>query len=171
MGGQPEASGTSDLPTAFSNQRPEAPVMRAAAVILFALVAACERGPQSEANLPKAPGAATPPTSTGDLPQPTPPANVTSCTVIPPEAATAAKISLPAVGSAAGWTINGSSLVCSEPGVEGAVECELAAGGIVVASQADQVYGFRNDTGAPLSITVNTQGMSCGPIGAPPSPS
>jgi hypothetical protein len=141
--------------------------MRAAAIAVVFLAVACERGPQSEANLPAAPGT----TSTGDLPQNTPPDSVTPCTIIPPETANTAKASLPSVGSAAGWAINGSSLVCSEPGPEGAVECELAPGGAAIATQADKVYGFRNDTAGPLSITVNTEGMSCGPLKTPPSPS
>jgi hypothetical protein len=144
--------------------------MRAAAFALVLLAASCERGPQSEANLPQAPGT-TPPTSTGDLPQPTPPGSVTPCTILPPETASAARASLPSIGSAAGWTINGVSLACGEPGLEGAVECELAPGGTAIASQADKTYGFRNDTAAPLSITVNSEGMSCGPLKTPASPS
>jgi hypothetical protein len=141
--------------------------MRLAAIAIIFLAVACERGAQGEANLPPAPG----PTSPGDLPPDTPPATVTPCTILPPEAANAARASLPSVGSAAGWTINGASLVCSEPGLEGAVDCELASGGTAVATQADTVFGFRNDTAAPLSITVDTEGMSCGPLKTPPSPS
>ncbi len=144
--------------------------MRIAAVAILLLAVSCERGPQAEANLPTAPGTA-PAVSTGDLPQPTPPGSVTPCTILPPEAASTARGNLPSVGGAAGWTINGASVVCSEPGVEGAVECELAPGGVAIASQGDKTYGFRNDTTAPLSITVNTEGMSCGPLKTPPSPS
>ena len=145
--------------------------MRVAAIAVVLLAASCERGPQSETNLPAAPGT-TPAVSTGDLPQPTPPGNVTPCTILPPEEAATLKSTLSSMGSAGGWTIHGTTaLVCSEPGLEGAVGCELAPGGAAVASQADKTYGFRNDTAAPLSITVNSEGMSCGPLKTPPSPS
>jgi hypothetical protein len=128
------------------------------------LLAACGPGPQDEANLPGAPGT----TVTGDVPQPTPPGSVTPCTILAPEASTAAQTALPSAGSAAGWTINGDTrLVCSEPGLGGAVGCELAPGGAVVASKADKAYGFKNDTASPLSISVNTEGMTCGPLQAP----
>jgi hypothetical protein len=143
-----------------------------AAIIAFVLAAvACERGPQTEANLPQAPGTAPPPTSTGDLPQPTPPGSVTPCTILPPETAASMMTSLPAVVTASGWTVNGSSLACAMPNAEGAVECELAAGGTAVATQANKTYGFRNDTAAPLSVSINSEGMSCGPLKTPPSPS
>ncbi len=141
--------------------------MRTAIIALALCTTAC--GPQDEANLPQAPGSA--PTSTGDLPKDTPPGSVTPCTILPPETANSAKAGLPSVGSVSGWAINGISLVCAEPGLEGAVECELAAGGTAVATQGEKVYGFRNDTAAPLSITVNSEGMSCGPLKAPPNPS
>jgi hypothetical protein len=145
--------------------------MRAAAFAVILLAASCERGPQSEANLPAAPGT-TPAVSTGDLPQGTPPGSVTPCTVLPPEEAVRVKANLASVGAAGGWTIHaGPALVCSEPGPEGAVGCELAPGGTAIASQGDKTYGFRNDTAAPLSISVNTEGMSCGPLKTPPSPS
>lgn len=144
--------------------------MRATLIALLLVAGACERGAQSEANLPQAPGAA-PTTSTGDLPQPTPPGSVTPCTIIPPETAAGVLTSLPAVINAAGWTVHGSSMVCATPNAEGAVECELAAGGTAVATQRNMTYGFRNDTAAPLSITINSEGMSCGPLKTPPSPS
>lgn len=130
------------------------------------LLAACGPGPQDEANLPAAPGSTA--TATGELPQPTPAGSVTPCTILAPEASTTAQAALPSAGSAAGWTINGDAgLACSEPGLEGAVGCELAPGGAVVASKADKAYGFKNDTAAPLSISVNTEGMTCGPLEAP----
>jgi len=141
--------------------------MRAAAVAFLFLAASCERAPLDEANLPDTPGTA----SSTDLPPATPPDGATPCTALPPEAAADANTKLPSVGSAAGWTIRDeAALVCSEPGPEGAVGCELAAGGTAVASKADKIHGFRNDTTAPVSILVSAEGMTCGPLAIAPSP-
>jgi hypothetical protein len=89
------------------------------------------------------------------------------CTAFDPEIS-ASQDTFPSVGSAAGWSINGNAgLACSEPGAEGAVGCELAPGGSVIASKGEAAYGFRNDTAAPLSISVNTEGMTCDPLKIP----
>ncbi|HEX5007939.1 MAG TPA: hypothetical protein VFV70_12550 [Hyphomonadaceae bacterium] len=144
--------------------------MRAAIFALVLFVAACERTAEGAIDHPEPPDAALT-SSTEGPPEKTPPDRVTPCTTLPPEMAAGVMTSLPAVVDALGWTVHGSALTCAMPDAEGAVACMLAAGGTAVATQANKTYGFRNDTAAPVSITVGSEGMSCGPLKSLPSPS
>jgi hypothetical protein len=149
-------------------------MMRLATLTLCLFAVSC--GPQDEANLPAAPGTTASPDASAPAPAEVAPlpgtAAVSFCTTLDAVAAAQAQRSLPGAGRAAGWAVNGDNkLVCSEPGPDGVVGCELAPGGSAVISNDADIRGYRNDRASPLAIRIDQAGLGCTDLEIPPSPS